>query len=151
MSVSSPDWASNFLKSKFWKLFQMFFVKIYKMVSAFINVIYTAWAILFKNTINRSKGCNFAKKETLAQMFSCEFSEFSRNNFFIEHFWATAFVLSFVNPRKKSKGTSLVKFLQSCNFNIKWRKDQLKRKNQNQPRRCIKKGALKSFAKFKHL
>ena len=57
----------------------------------------------------------------LAQIFFCKFSEISRNNFFIiiEHIRATAFGLSFVNPRKKSEGTSLVKFLQSCHFNIK--------------------------------
>ena len=36
-----------------------------------------------------------------------------------EHIRATAFGLSFVNPGKKSEGTSLVKFLQSCHFNIK--------------------------------
>ena len=28
--------------------------------------------------------------KTLAQMFSCEFCEISKNNFFTEHFWATA-------------------------------------------------------------
>ena len=30
------------------------------------------------------------KKETLAQVFSCEFSEISKNTFFTEHIWATA-------------------------------------------------------------
>ena len=30
-------------------------------------------------------GCNFIKKETLAQAFSCEFCEISKNTFFIEH------------------------------------------------------------------
>ena len=34
--------------------------------------------------------CNFIKKETLAQVFSCEFREISKNTFFIEHLWATA-------------------------------------------------------------
>ena len=29
---------------------------------------------------------NFIKKETQAQLFSCEFCKISRNNFFIEHF-----------------------------------------------------------------
>ena len=33
---------------------------------------------------------NFIKKETLAQVFSCEFSEISKNTFFTEHLWATA-------------------------------------------------------------
>ena len=28
---------------------------------------------------------NFIKKETLAQVFSCEFCEISQNTFFIEH------------------------------------------------------------------
>ena len=40
-----------------------------------------------------------------------------RNNFFTEHIRATVFGLSFVNPTKKSKGTSLVKFLYSGYFN----------------------------------
>ena len=29
-------------------------------------------------------------KETLAQVFSCEFCEISKNTFFKEHFWETA-------------------------------------------------------------
>ena len=29
----------------------------------------------------RPKACNFIKKETLAQVFSCEFCEISKNNF----------------------------------------------------------------------
>ena len=41
----------------------------------------------------RPKACNFIKKETLAQMFSCEFCEISKNTFFTEHVWATASVL----------------------------------------------------------
>ena len=36
MSVWSPDWTSNFLKSRFWKLFLIFFDK---MVSILINTI----------------------------------------------------------------------------------------------------------------
>ena len=31
------------------------------------------------------KACNFIKKETLAQVFSCEFREIFKNIFFIEH------------------------------------------------------------------
>ena len=37
---------------------------------------------LFKN--------NFIKKETLAQVFSNELCEISKNTFFTEHIWATA-------------------------------------------------------------
>ena len=34
--------------------------------------------------------CNVIKKETLAQVFSCEFCEISKNTFLTEHVWATA-------------------------------------------------------------
>ena len=34
--------------------------------------------------------CNFINKETLAQVFSYEFYEISKNNIFREHLWATA-------------------------------------------------------------
>ena len=38
--------------------------------------------------------CNLVKKETLAQMFSCEFCEISKDTFFTEHLWVAAlFVL----------------------------------------------------------
>ena len=35
---------------------------------------------------------NFIKKETLAQVFSCEFRENSKNTFFTEQIWAIASV-----------------------------------------------------------
>ena len=44
---------------------------------------------LFFNKVAGS-ACNFIKKETLAQLFSCEFYEISKNPFFTEHVWATA-------------------------------------------------------------
>ena len=40
--------------------------------------------------ISRPEVCNFIKKENLAQMYSCEFCEISKNTFFIEHLWVTA-------------------------------------------------------------
>ena len=36
---------------------------------------------LFFNKV-AGQACNFIKKETLAQVFSCEFCEISKNNFF---------------------------------------------------------------------
>ena len=33
------------------------------------------------------------KKETLTQVFSCELCEISKNTFFTEHLWATAFLV----------------------------------------------------------
>ena len=50
------------------------------------------------------EACNFIKKETLAQVFSCEFYEISKNTFLAEHLWTTVFVIriktnfSFVTP-----------------------------------------------------
>ena len=40
-----------------------------------------------------SSACNFTKKETLAQVFSCEFCESFKNTFLAEHIWVTAFVM----------------------------------------------------------
>ena len=39
------------------------------------------------------EACNFIKKETLAQAFSCEFRQISKNTFFTEHLWATTSIL----------------------------------------------------------
>ena len=36
---------------------------------------------------------NFIKKETLAQIFSCEFWEISKYTFFTEHVWATTSIV----------------------------------------------------------
>ena len=33
--------------------------------------------------------CNFIEKDTLIQVFSCEFCEISKNTFFKEHLWTT--------------------------------------------------------------
>ena len=41
----------------------------------------------------KNQACSFIKKETLAQVFSCEFGEISKNTFFTEHLWATASIL----------------------------------------------------------
>ena len=47
---------------------------------------------------------NFIKKETLTQVFSCEFCEISKNTFFTEHVWATAFEL--VYARQITRATA---------------------------------------------
>ena len=41
---------------------------------------------------NKVAGLRPIKKETLAQVFSCEFYEISKNNVFTEHLWKTASV-----------------------------------------------------------
>ena len=38
----------------------------------------------------QAKACDFIKKETLPQVFSCEFCKISKNTFFTEHLRATA-------------------------------------------------------------
>ena len=37
-----------------------------------------------------SEAYNFINKETLAQVFSCEFCEISKNTYFTEHLWMAA-------------------------------------------------------------
>ena len=44
--------------------------------------------VLFLNKV--AGACNFVKKETLVQVFPCEFCEISKNTFFTEHLWVTA-------------------------------------------------------------
>ena len=43
-----------------------------------------------KTPVPRPDACNFIKKETMVQVFSCEFCEISKNIFFTEHLRATA-------------------------------------------------------------
>ena len=38
----------------------------------------------------KPQACNFIKKETLAQVLSCDFCHISKNTFSTEHLWATA-------------------------------------------------------------
>ena len=45
---------------------------------------------------NKVAACNFIKKETLAQVFSCEFCVISKNTFSTEHLWPTASHIDFV-------------------------------------------------------
>ena len=46
----------------------------------------------------------FNKKETLAQVFSCEFCEISKNIFFTEHLWETASLRIFLTITTFSDG-----------------------------------------------
>ena len=47
---------------------------------------------LCESLFNKVAGaaCNFIKKETLAQVFFCEFCEICKNTFFTEHSWGAA-------------------------------------------------------------
>ena len=47
--------------------------------SLFFNKVACLWPL----------ACNFIEKETLAQIFSCECCEISKNTFFTEHLWTT--------------------------------------------------------------
>ena len=38
----------------------------------------------------QAETCNSFKKETLAQVFSCEFCQIFKKGFFTEHLWVTA-------------------------------------------------------------
>ena len=50
-----------------------------------------AW--IFFSIILQASACNFIKKETLVQVFSCEFCEFFKNVFLTEHLLETASVV----------------------------------------------------------
>ena len=68
----------------------------------FEDVFKTSWRHVFSVTIlrlprrlarcleDRPQACNFIKKETLAQVFSCECCQISKNTVFTEHLWVTA-------------------------------------------------------------
>ena len=47
---------------------------------------------MFLEISQNSQACNFIKKETLAQVFYCEFCEISKKIFFTEHLWVIASV-----------------------------------------------------------
>ena len=47
-------------------------------------------SLFYKVAGLKPKACSFIKKETLAQVFSCEFCETSQNTFSTEHFQTTA-------------------------------------------------------------
>ena len=66
------------------------------------------------------KAATLLKKRLWHRCVPVNFVKFLGTTFYIELFiCVTAFGLSFVNRRNKSEGTSLVKFLLSCHFNIK--------------------------------
>ena len=50
------------------------------------------WQSLCLNKSVSVSGLQLIKKETLAQVFSCEFYEISGNTFFTEHLWTSASV-----------------------------------------------------------
>ena len=93
--------------------FQSTFCRVYQLsyIMSFLLLALLSWKVYFRSSHLRCSvriGVlrNFAKftgkhlsqslffkKETLAQVFSCEFCETSKNTFFTEHFLATASVI----------------------------------------------------------
>ena len=49
---------------------------------------------LFFNIVAGLRPSNLFEKEPLAQLFTCEIREISKNTFFTEHLWSTASILS---------------------------------------------------------
>ena len=56
----------------------------------------TCTRVIFLNKVAGLQACNFIKKETLAQVLSCEFCEISKNTFFTEHLWTTASIIIWI-------------------------------------------------------
>ena len=67
----------------------------------------------------RPQACNFIKKETLAQLFFCEFCEISKNNLFTKYFWTTALYINDAVVMAHSH-----KSLKSSNIMAMFRKDK---------------------------
>ena len=63
-----------------------------KVVLALTEAANTCVRVSFLTEL-QALACNFIEKETLTQVFSCEFCEISNNTFFIEHLQATASAL----------------------------------------------------------
>ena len=58
-----------------------------------VSILFYILFYLQKKTLknfSNPQACNFIKKETLAQVFSCEFCQISWNTFFTEGLWAAA-------------------------------------------------------------
>ena len=62
---------------------------------------------LFFNKVVGLRPANFIKKETLAQLFSCDFCEIFKSTFLTVHIWTTAsaFLKNWIREEKK-KGSS---------------------------------------------
>ena len=58
------------------------------------TVYFTTFQWLLLKIVNKFINCHFIKKETLAQVFSCEFCEISKSTFFTEHLWTTTSALN---------------------------------------------------------
>ena len=54
------------------------------------NIWFYLHLYLILITSVQAETCNFIKKETLAQVFSCKFCEMVKNTFFTEHLWMAA-------------------------------------------------------------
>ena len=56
----------------------------------------------------RPQACNFIKKETLAQVFSCEFCKIFKNTFFTEQLWTTDSAMRTLQKQSKRNRLSLL-------------------------------------------
>ena len=78
---------STFLPEKVYKLFTPLLF-----AEAVVPRCYVKKVLLEISQNSQTKVCNFIKKESLAQVFSCEFCEISKNTFFTEHRWLLLFL-----------------------------------------------------------
>ena len=74
---------------------------IIRSISFFFTEAATRVVLQKKAFLEIPQACNFIKKETLAQVFSCEFCEISKNTFSAEHLRTTASIFN-IKPDKFS-------------------------------------------------
>ena len=69
--------------------------------TAVTRLLFLIWPVCFSKDLSvlqkqppevfyTKKACNFIKKDTLAQVLSCEYCKIFKNTFSTEHFWATS-------------------------------------------------------------
>ena len=83
----------------------LFWCKV-KIVSVEITLLLKIHTIIYSIQLDCVKACNFIKKESLAQVFSCEFCEISKNIFFYRTPLVAASeqkVMNLINKNNKKK------------------------------------------------
>ena len=85
------------LQSICWRRILKYYVeeRIFNTYTCFLYLFFETCTRNLKEWLHEVKcrsepACSLIKKEALAQVFSCEFCEISKNSFFTEHLWETS-------------------------------------------------------------
>ena len=108
-----PDWANNFLKSNFENYARYSLIKWYQFLSIYI-IQHEQYHLIM--LLIGLKAATLLKKRLWQRCFPAKFL----GKIFYRTYLGDCFWIKFCKCQKEAcEGTSLVKFLQSCHFNIK--------------------------------